>query len=100
MNTATQLIYVPNSIQSNIHSSPYDISYGDDLNPPTRKKSLPRRAWHILRSLLPWLAYVVLLAVLPLAIEKSFGSQGLLYYILCLFVLGFAALGLAVRRRR
>lgn len=88
MKSETQLIYI------------LDTLYGDDLNPPVHKVRSPKHAWRILRSLLPWLAYVALLAVLPLTVEKYFGSQGLLYYVLCLFVLGFAALGLAVRRRR
>jgi hypothetical protein len=76
--------------------------YGDVLNPHLHKKSrsLPEHAWHIGRSVLPWLAYVVTLAVLPLSIEKNFGAQGLLYYIPCLFFIGFATLGLAIIRRR
>jgi hypothetical protein len=75
---------------------------GDDLNPRLHKKSrsLPEHVWHIGRSVLPWLAFVVALAVLPLSIKKNFGTQGLLYYIPCLFFIGFATLGLAVIRRR
>jgi hypothetical protein len=86
MTTETQLLY------------PQAIPYGDDLNPHVPQKS--RTPWHIARSVLPWLAYVALLAAVPLLIEKNFGAQGLLYYIPCLFVIGFATLGLSVLRRR
>jgi hypothetical protein len=99
MKNETPRIYILDYIPDSIPGSPY----GDDLNPPTHKKarSLPQRAWHIGWSLLPWLVYVVLLAALPLAIEKNFGSHDLLfYYIPCLFVIGFATLGLAVLRHR